>query len=195
MREAAVEETGSRVVRLTTPLSEADVAQLRSGDAVKLSGVVYTARDAAHRRLHRAIEVGEPLPIPLEGQVIYYVGPAPAPPGHAIGSAGPTSSYRMDPYTPELLARGVRALIGKGGRSDEVKAALRQYRAVYLAATGGAGALLSKAVKEASVVCYEDLGPEAIRRLVVEDFPALVINDIYGGDLYEEGRRRYERHG
>lgn len=180
-------------VRLTTPLSDTDVAALRTGMAVRLTGTIYTGRDAAHRRLFELLQRGEEPPIPLEGQVIYYVGPSPAPPGRPIGSAGPTTSYRMDPFTPLLLSKGLKAVIGKGMRSAEVKEALRQHRAVYLTATGGAGALLGGAVKEAEVVAYPELGPEAIRRLVVEDFPALVVNDIYGGDLYDEGRRRYER--
>jgi fumarate hydratase subunit beta len=189
----AVAEKEGRLVRLTTPLTDADVAGLRSGDAVRLSGTIYTGRDAAHRRLFDLLQRGEELPIPLAGQVIYYVGPSPAPPGRPIGSAGPTTSYRMDPFTPLLLSKGLKAVIGKGMRSPEVKEALRKYKAVYLTATGGAGALLGGSIKEAEVVAYPDLGPEAIRRLVVEDFPALVVNDIHGGDLYEEGRARYER--
>ena len=184
-----------QLIRLTTPLSEADVAALHTGDALRLSGVIYTGRDAAHRHLFDLLQRGEEPPIPLSGQVIYYVGPSPAPPGRPIGAAGPTTSYRMDPYTPLLLSRGLKAVIGKGMRSAEVKEALRRYHAVYLTATGGAGALLGGAIKEAQVVAYPELGPEAIRRLVVEDFPVLVVNDIYGGDLYEEGRRRYERPG
>ncbi len=186
-------EAERKVIRLTTPLSDADVEALRSGDAVRLTGVIYTGRDAAHRRLFELIERGEEPPIPLAGQVIYYVGPSPAPPGRPIGSAGPTTSYRMDSYAPLLIKHGLKGMIGKGMRSEAVKEAMRQYRAVYLTATGGAGALISLAIKEAEVVAYPELGPEAIRRLVVEDFPALVVNDVHGGDLYIEGRRRYER--
>jgi len=180
-------------IRLTTPLTDADVERLRSGDAVSIWGTIYTGRDAAHRRLFDLIERGEEPPIPLAGQIIYYVGPSPAPPGRVIGSAGPTTSYRMDTYTPLLISRGLKAMIGKGMRSAEVKEAMRRHKAVYLTATGGAGALISRSIKEAQVVAYEDLGPEAIRRLVVEDFPALVVNDTRGGDLYEEGRKRYAR--
>jgi len=186
-------EPERKVIRLKTPLSDADVEGLRSGDAVLISGSIYTGRDAAHRRLFEILARGEEPPIPLAGQIIYYVGPSPAPPGRVIGSAGPTTSYRMDPYTPLLIERGLKAMIGKGMRSAEVKEAMMRYGAVYLTATGGAGALISGAIREAEVVLYPDLGPEAIRRLVVEDFPALVVNDIYGGDLYEEGRKRYQR--
>jgi fumarate hydratase subunit beta len=182
-------------IRLTTPLTDEAVTALRSGDAVRISGTIYTGRDAAHRRLFELLERGEEPPIPLAGQIIYYVGPSPAPPGRPIGSAGPTTSYRMDAYTPLLLSRGLKAMIGKGMRSAEVKEAMRQYRAVYLTATGGAGALISGSIKAAEVVLYEDLGPEAIRRLVVEDFPALVVNDVVGGDLYEAGRAAYRRGG
>ena len=170
---------------LTTPLTGEDVAALRAGDRVRLSGVVYTARDAAHRRMIECLERGEPLPIPIDGQVIYYVGPSPAPPGRVIGSAGPTTSYRMDPYVERLLALGLKATIGKGARSPQVVEAMKRYRAVYLAAIGGAAALLASSIKECEVLAYEDLGPEAVRRLVVEDFPAIVANDIYGGNVYE----------
>ncbi|RLA90337.1 MAG: Fe-S-containing hydro-lyase [Deltaproteobacteria bacterium] len=180
-------------VKLTTPLSDQDVASLWIGDKVLLSGVIYTARDAAHKRLIDLLNAGQELPLELQGQVMYYVGPSPARPGQAIGAAGPTTSYRMDPYTPQLLARGLKAMIGKGKRSPEVIEAMIKYRAVYLGATGGAGALISQAIKEAQVVAYEDLGPEAIHRLVVEDFPAIVINDCQGHDLYEEGIKKYAR--
>ncbi|OPX18945.1 MAG: fumarate hydratase [Desulfobacca sp. 4484_104] len=180
-------------VKLTTPLSDQDVASLWIGDKVLLSGVIYTARDAAHKRLIDLLNAGQELPLELQGQVMYYVGPSPARPGQAIGAAGPTTSYRMDPYTPQLLARGLKAMIGKGKRSPEVIEAMIKYRAVYLGATGGAGALISQAIKEAQVLAYEDLGPEAIHRLVVEDFPAIVINDCQGHDLYEEGIKKYAR--
>ena len=177
--------------RLTTPLSTSAVESLRSGDRVLLSGTVYTARDAAHARLVALLTEGRPLPFPAEGQILYYVGPTPPRPGAPIGSAGPTTSGRMDPYTPALLAAGIKGLIGKGGRSAEVREALVKHRAVYFAATGGAGALLAKRIKSAEVVAWDDLGPESVRRLVVEDFPLVVINDVFGNDLYEEGAARY----
>jgi len=183
------------VIRLTAPLTDADVERLRAGDRVLLSGFVYTARDAAHARLVELIEKGEPLPFDLSGQIIYFVGPTPAPPGRPIGSAGPTTSYRMDPYSPVLVAHGLKGMIGKGKRSDEVKEALRRHKAVYFGAVGGAAALISKRILSAEIVAYEDLGPEAIRRLEVKDFPAVVVNDAHGGDLYEEGRKRYAREG
>ena len=177
--------------RLTTPLSTSAVESLRSGDRVLLSGTVYTARDAAHARLVALLTEGRPLPFPADGQILYYVGPTPPRPGAPIGSAGPTTSGRMDPYTPALLAAGIKGLIGKGGRSAEVREALVKHRAVYFAATGGAGALLAKRIKSAEVVAWDDLGPESVRRLVVEDFPLVVINDVFGNDLYEEGAARY----
>ncbi len=184
-----------KAISLSLPLKEEDIVRLKAGDRVLLTGVLYTARDAAHKRLVEALENGEKLPIDLEGQVLYYVGPSPAPPGKVIGSAGPTSAYRMDRYTPRLLQAGLRGMIGKGPRSEKIKEALNQYKAVYLAATGGAGALLSKKILKAEVVAYADLGPEAIRRLEVKDLPALVINDIYGGDLYLEGKEKYRQQG
>jgi len=179
--------------RITTPLSEEVVMSLRAGDRVLLSGVIYTARDAAHKRMLEMLERAEALPIELKGQVIYYAGPSPAPPGRPVGSIGPTTSGRMDPYTPRLLELGLKGTIGKGNRSPEVKEALKRYRAVYFGATGGAAALLAQRAKRAEVVAFEDLGPEAIRRLEVEDFPLVVLNDPYGGDLYEEGMRRYAK--
>jgi len=178
---------------MTTPLSESDVRKLRIGDTAYLSGVIYTGRDAAHERLVRLLDEDRPLPIDLEGQVIYYVGPAPAKPGRPIGSAGPTTSYRMDPYAPSLLARGLRGMIGKGARSEEVVEACKKHGAVYFGAVGGAAALISGAIKAAEVVAYDDLGTEAIRRLEVEDFPVVVINDTHLGDLYQEGRKRYRK--
>lgn len=178
-------------VRLTTPLSLWDVESLHAGDRVILSGTVYTARDAAHARLTALLAEGLPLPFPLEGQIIYYVGPTPPRPGQPIGSAGPTTSGRMDPYTPALLAAGLKGMIGKGSRSHEVRDAIARHKAVYFAATGGAGALLSRRVRSAEVVAWEDLGPEAVRRLVVEDLPLVVVNDVFGNDLYEEGAARY----
>ena len=184
-----------KLVHLKTPLSVKDIEPLRSGDRVTISGIVYAARDAAHRRLLELIASGTDLPIPVEGQVLYYVGPSPAPPGRVIGAAGPTTSYRMDPYTPKLLELGLKGMIGKGRRSEEVKEAMVQYRAVYMAAIGGAGALMAGAIKEARVVAYEDLGPEAIRRLVVEKLPAFVVNDTVGNDLYLEGQKEYRIKG
>lgn len=169
---------------LTTPLTDEAVAQLRSGDVVFLSGTIYTARDAAHRRLAESLDRGEDLPFDLRGAVIYYVGPSPAPPGRPIGSAGPTTSYRMDSYAPRLHALGLKATIGKGRRNTEVRDALKEHIGVYLGATGGAGALLSQCITAATVIAYDDLGPEAIRELTVKDFPLLVINDCVGGELY-----------
>jgi len=170
--------------RLSTPLSESDILGLQSGDVVFLTGVIYTARDAAHKRLIQALDRGEELPFSLEGAVIYYVGPSPAPLGRVIGSAGPTTSYRMDGYAQRLHTLGLRATIGKGGRSPELRQALQTHKAVYFGATGGAGALLSLCVKSARVIAFPDLGPEAVRELMVENFPVLVINDAYGGELY-----------
>jgi len=175
----------SEVKRLTMPLDDEVVAGLRAGDVVHLSGPMYTARDAAHQRLMNLIEAGEPLPIRLEEQVIYYCGPTPAPPGRPIGAAGPTTSYRMDDYAPELYRLGLKGTIGKGNRSARVRTALRSYNAVYFVAVGGAGALLSQAIKSAQVVAYEDLGPEAIRLLQVEQFPAIVGYDAHGGSAFE----------
>jgi fumarate hydratase subunit beta len=173
------------------PLTEKVIGSLKAGDSLRLSGVVYAARDAAHKRMVETLERGEPLPFDITGQTIYYVGPSPAPPGRAIGSAGPTTSTRMDDYTPQLLAAGLKGMIGKGPRSAEVKEAMKKHKAVYLAAIGGTGALLSKSIVKSEVIAYEHLGPEALLRLEVKDFPVTVINDIQGGDLYEEGRARY----
>ncbi len=176
-------------INLETPLRQEDVEQLHTGDRVFISGVIYTARDTAHKRLIEAIDKGEAPPLDPEGQVIYFAGPSPARPGRPIGSVGPTTSYRMDPYSPRLMEKGLRGMIGKGSRSKEVREAMKQYGAVYFGATGGAGALLARAVQKSEVVAFEDLGPEAIRRLWVKDFPAVVINDIYGRDLYEEAHK------
>ncbi len=177
--------------RIILPLTDELVAELRAGDRVLLNGTLLTARDAAHKNLVALIAQGAPLPVDLYGQVVYYVGPSPAPPGRVIGACGPTTSGRVDSYTPALLARGLKGMIGKGFRSPEVITALKEYRAVYFGAVGGAGALLSKCVRAARVAAYPELGPEAMHELVVADFPAVVINDIYGGDLYREGRRQY----
>ena len=180
-------------MEITTPLTGEVVERLRAGDKVTLSGVIYVARDAAHKRLVEALDRGEPLPLELRGQVIYYMGPSPAPPGRPIGAAGPTTSGRMDPYAPRLMAEGLKGMIGKGNRSPAVREAMQKYKAVYFGAIGGAGALISQCIKEAEVIAYPDLGAEAVFRLVVEGFPLIVINDIYGGDAYEEGKARYRR--
>ena len=177
------------------PLSDEVVEDLKAGDDVLLTGVIYVARDAAHKRMVAALEQGKPLPFNIRGQTIYYMGPSPAKPGQTIGSAGPTTSSRMDEYTPRLLAAGLKGMIGKGVRSSGVKDAMRQYRAVYLGAVGGAGALISKRIKESAVIAYEELGAEAVLRLEVADFPAIVVNDIHGGDLYEESKAKYRKSG
>lgn len=173
------------MIRLRAPLADADVRRLKTGDEVLIDGTIYTARDMAHKRLCAAIQAGEELPIALEGAILYFVGPTPARPGRAIGAAGPTTSSRMDPFSPTLIAHGLRAMIGKGYRNDEVRRALKQYGAVHLATLGGAGALLSHHIVQAQVVAYEDLGTEAIRRLEVVDFPAVVAYDACGGSVYE----------
>lgn len=179
--------------KITPPVAEQVILKMKAGDRVLITGRIFSARDQAHKRLFELLKRGENPPIPLEGAIMYYMGPSPAPPGRPIGAAGPTTSYRMDPYTPTLLKAGLRVTIGKGKRSKEVKEAIVLYKGVYLAATGGAGALLSKCILDAKVVAYEDLGPEAIRELYVEEFPAIVINDVYGNDLYEEGVKSYAR--
>jgi fumarate hydratase subunit beta len=177
--------------KIKLPLTEKATAGLKAGDDVLLSGVLYVARDAAHKRMVEALDKGRPLPFDIKGQTIYYMGPSPAPPGRVIGAAGPTTSSRMDVYTPRLLAAGLRGMVGKGVRSKEVKEALRKYKAVYLGAIGGAGALISKTIIKSEAVAYAELGPEAILKIEVKDFPATVINDIYGGDLYGEGKKKY----
>jgi fumarate hydratase subunit beta len=178
-------------VRLTAPLKDEDVEKLKIGDKVLLNGVIYTARDATHKRLLDLANEEKKLPIEIKGQIIYYVGPSPAKPGEPIGSAGPTTSGRMDSYAPKLMALGLKGMIGKGMRNQQVIEAMKKYKAVYFGATGGAAALIAKTIKKAEVVAYEDLGPEAIYRLEVEDFPVVVINDIYGNDLYEKGAKQY----
>jgi len=212
-----------QIHHLTPPLTDEVIEALRAGDRATITGVLYTARDAAHRRLIELLDQGRPLPlcevarpprydafvrrsgtpspakaearVPLDlaGQIIYYTGPTPAPPGRVIGSAGPTTASRMDPYTPRLLAVGLKAMIGKGARAAEIREALRKYRAVYLTTTPGAGALLSRHIIAAEVVAYPDLGPEAIHRLQVQEFPVIVANDCHGGDIYEQGVRQYRR--
>ena len=176
---------------IKSPVDEAAIGNLRTGDQVFISGVIYVARDAAHQRMADALDRGKPLPFALKGQTVYYMGPAPAKPGQSVGSAGPTTSGRMDAYSPRLLAEGLKVMVGKGIRSQAVKDATKKYRAVYLAATGGAGALISKSIKRSEVIAYPELGAEAVLRLEVADFPAVVVNDIYGGDLYQEGQARY----
>jgi len=169
---------------MNTPLTDADIDKLRAGDVVLLNGIIYSGRDAAHKKLMELLDAGKPLPFDLKGASIYYVGPSPAPPGRPIGAAGPTTSYRMDAYAPRLHALGLKATIGKGKRSDEVRQAMRDNKAVYFGATGGAGALLSKCITASKVIAFDDLGPEAIREMQVKDFPLLVINDAFGGELY-----------
>jgi fumarate hydratase subunit beta len=181
------------ITDVRTPLSDADVKALKAGDRVRISGVIYTARDAAHGRLAPLVEKGETLPIDVEGQIIYYTGPSPARPGGVIGSVGPTTASRMDTFTPALLALGLKGTIGKGYRGQPVKDALRQHTGVYFGSIGGAGAVLSQFVTKAEVVAYDDLGTEAIRRLDVDGFPAIVLYDCHGGDLYQEGQKIYAR--
>lgn len=178
-------------ISVKVPLSREEARKLKSGDSCLLSGVIYTARDAAHKRLCELIEQGKALPFDVEDSVIYFVGPTPAKPGEVIGSAGPTTSYRMDAYSPMLIAQGQTGMIGKGKRNDEVVAAMKEYGAVYFGAIGGCGALLSQCIKKAEVIAYDDLGAEAIRRLEVENFPVVVIIDSEGNNLYETGRRAY----
>lgn len=177
---------------IETPLSDEVIASLRTGDEVLLSGIVYTARDAAHKRLVALLKKDEPLPFPLQGNVIYYVGPAPAPPGRPIGAAGPTTSSRMDPYAPFLLEKGLKGMIGKGKRGANVIEAIKKFKGIYFVATGGAGALLSACIKEARVIAYPELGAEAIYELKVENLPLFVANDIYGNDIYDIGKKEYQ---
>jgi len=179
-------------LNIKSPIDEETVKSLKAGDQVFITGVIYTARDAAHKRMVEALDKGEKLPLDLANQIVYYMGPSPARPGQPIGSAGPTTSGRMDSYALRLMAAGLKGMIGKGNRSQPVKDAMKEYKAVYFAAIGGAGALISKSIKKAEVIAYEELGAEAIRRLEVENFPATVINDMYGGDLYEEGKAKYQ---
>ncbi|MSQ33420.1 MAG: Fe-S-containing hydro-lyase [Dehalococcoidia bacterium] len=175
------------------PLSDADVASLRAGDLVAITGVLYTARDAAHALLIAALDAGQPLPFDVKGQIIYYVGPTPPHPGEVIGSAGPTTGGRMDAYAPRLLALGLKGMIGKGYRNATVKEALKTHKAIYFGAVGGAGAYLRKHIVKVEMIAYAELGTEAVRRLEVVDFPAIVINDCHGGDLYAAGQKQYQR--
>ncbi len=183
----------SEEIRITTPLDESTVLQLKAGDSVKITGYIYTGRDAAHKRLYELIQEEKGLPIPIAGQIIYYVGPAPAKPGYACGPAGPTTSYRMDPYTPALLEKGLKGMIGKGLRSEEVIASMKKNKAVYFAAIGGAAALIARSIKKSEVIAYPDLGAEAIYRYYVEDFPAIVCIDAYGNNLYESEPPKYRK--
>lgn len=179
--------------RISSPVPGETVKKLRAGQNVLISGVFYAIRDAAHKRLVQALDRGEKLPFDIKGQTIYYTGPSPARPGRIIGAAGPTTSSRMDVFTPSLMSAGLRAMIGKGERSPAARDAIKKYRGVYFATAGGAGALLARTVKKSELIAYPDLGAEAIIRLEVADFPALVADDMYGGDLFEEGRARYRR--
>ena len=178
-------------VYIKAPLSDSEVEKLQVGVKVRISGILYTARDAAHKRLIELIQTGKDLPFDIRGQLIYYVGPTPARPMQTIGSAGPTTSYRMDTYTPTLIKIGLKGTIGKGGRSEDVIEAMKRYKAVYLAAVGGAAALIARSIKRARIIAFEDLGTEAIRELEVENFPAIVVNDTKGNDLYKEGIKKY----
>ena len=179
--------------KIQLPLTQEEARTLKMGDSVLLSGTIYTGRDAAHKRLCQLLDEGKELPIDIKDQIIYYVGPAPASPGHAVGSAGPTTSYRMDPYAPRLIALGLSGMIGKGKRNDEVIAAMKKYGAVYFGAVGGAAALVSRAITKSEVVCYEDLGSEAIHRFEIKDFPAIVLIDSEGNNLYEAGPEAYRQ--
>ena len=180
--------------KIQLPLSENDIRKLQAGDYVYLTGIVYTARDAAHKRMMEALQRGESLPFPIKGSIIYYMGPSPAREGRPIGSAGPTTATRMDKYAPTLLDLGEKAMIGKGKRSQAVIDAIIRNKAVYFAAVGGAGALLSKCIKKSEVICYDDLGAEAIRKLYVEDFPAIVVIDREGNNLYETSIKKYNKY-
>jgi len=177
--------------KITLPLSDERVKGLKAGDEVLLTGAIYVARDAAHKRMLEALDQGQPLPFDIRGQTIYFMGPSPARPGQPIGSAGPTTSGRMDSYSPRLIAEGLKGMIGKGMRSPAVKEAMKQYKAIYFGAIGGAGALAAKSIKKSEVIAYQELGAEALRRLEVEDFPVTVVNDVYGEDLYQDGKAKY----
>jgi fumarate hydratase subunit beta len=178
-------------MKITTPLTDEVIEQLHAGDDVQITGTIYVGRDSAHKRMIAALDAGEELPLAPQGQIIYYMGPSPARPGRPIGAAGPTTSYRMDPYAPRMLEQGLKGMIGKGNRGPEVREAMKKHKAVYFAAIGGAAALIADSVKEAEVIAYEDLGAEALRKLRVEDFPAIVVNDMYGEDAYEQGKAKY----
>jgi fumarate hydratase subunit beta len=179
------------VKKITLPLTDEILKELKAGDEVLLTGVIYTARDAAHKRMTEALDQGKSLPFDIKGQTIYFAGPTPAKPGKPAGSAGPTTSSRMDGYSPRLIAEGLKGMIGKGMRSSAVRKAMKEHKAVYFGAIGGTGALIARSIKKSEVIAYEELGAEALRRLEVEDLPVTVVNDIYGGDLYQEGKARY----
>ncbi|OGP81664.1 MAG: fumarate hydratase [Deltaproteobacteria bacterium RBG_13_65_10] len=183
----------TKALKIKVPLLQEDVERLKAGDVVHLTGTVLTGRDAAHKRMYELLEKGESLPVDLKGQVIYYVGPSPAKPGQVIGSAGPTTSSRMDKYSPRLIAEGLTGMIGKGYRSDAVVDAMKKHRCVYFAAVGGAAALVARSIKKSEILAWEDLGTEAIRRMEVEDFPAIVVIDANGNDLYKIGREKYKK--
>jgi fumarate hydratase subunit beta len=178
--------------KIRLPLTDEILKDLKAGDNLLLNGTIYVARDAAHKRMVEGLDQGKPLPFDIKGATVFYMGPSPARPGRVIGSAGPTTSGRMDAYAPRLMAEGLKGMIGKGLRSRAVRDAMVEHKAVYLGAIGGAGALISKSIKKAEVVAYAELGAEALRRLEVQDFPVTVVDDIYGGDLYEEGKARYQ---
>ena len=180
-------------IRISAPLTDAVIEKLKAGDKVLITGVMYTARDAAHKRLIDLLNAGKELPVDLKGQIVYYVGPTPEKPGEVIGSAGPTTSGRMDAYTPRLIELGLKGMVGKGARSKEVRDSIIAHKAVYMAAVGGAAALIRRSIKKAEIIAYEDLGPEAIRRLEVVDFPAIVVNDVHGGDLFLQGVEKFRR--
>jgi fumarate hydratase subunit beta len=180
------------MIKIKSPLDSATIEKLKAGDRVLISGVIYTARDAAHKRMVEALSRNRELPFDVRNQIIYYSGPTTARPGHIIGSIGPTTSGRMDAYAVSLLQAGLKGMIGKGSRSQELKDAIVKYKAVYFAAIGGAGALISRTIKKADVIAYEDLGTEAVHRLEVEDFPVVVVNDVYGGDIYRQGKAEYQ---
>src|SRR5512143_364916 len=185
----------TKPIKITPPLTDEIIAKLKAGDRVLITGVIYTGRDMAHKYMVEGHQKGEKLPFDLNGQILYYTGPTPAPPGRRVGSAGPTASYRMDKYTPYLLDRGLKGMIGKGPRGQEVKDAIKKNKAVYFAAIGGAGALISKAIRKAEVIAYPELGTEAVMRLEVEDFPVVVVNDVHGADLYQIGVEQYREAG
>ena len=179
--------------KITSPFSDKTIADLKAGDQVLISGIMYVGRDAAHKRLVETMNKGEKMPFDVKGQVIYYMGPSPTKPGKVIGSAGPTTSGRMDAYTPRMLEAGLKGMVGKGLRTKDVKEAIKKYKGVYLASVGGAAALIAKRIVKSEIIAYEELGPEALLRIEVKDFPAIVINDMYGGDLYEEGKAKYRQ--
>jgi len=180
-------------IRITTPLTEEQARKLKAGDSVLISGTIYSARDAAHKTMVEALERGEKLPVDWQNQIVYYLGPTPAKPGNPIGSAGPTTSGRMDAYTPKMLEQGIKGMIGKGSRKPEVIEAMKKHGVVYFAAVGGAAALISKCIKKYEVLAYPELGPEAVAALEVEDFPAIVVIDSEGNSYYEEGQKPYRR--